>query len=161
MSVTDDGGLTWTPLRVIAQKTGKNLCEPFVLRSPDGQELCCLMRENHHKGNSMMCFSRDEGETWTAPEDTAWGLTGDRHEGVQAPDGRWVIYVYTYEGEDGLAIVDAEGTSWPQRLVRGQDFYMQPCWHPDGTRIAWVSWDHPNMPWDSTTLRMARLRFPG
>ena len=91
MSVTDDGGLTWTPLRVIAQHKDKNLCEPFVLRSPDGQELSCLMRENHHRGNSMMCFSRDEGETWSAPEDTAWGLTGDRHEGVQAPDGRWVI----------------------------------------------------------------------
>jgi len=91
MSVTDDGGLTWSPPRVIAKCTAKNLCEPFVLRSPDGQELCCLMRENRHKANSMMCFSRDEGKTWTAPVDTAWGLTGDRHLGVQAPDGRWVI----------------------------------------------------------------------
>lgn len=91
MSVTADGGLSWSPLRFIARKGGKNLCEPFVLRSPDGRELCCLMRENRHTGRSMMCFSRDEGETWTAPEDTAWGLTGDRHEGVQTADGRWVI----------------------------------------------------------------------
>jgi hypothetical protein len=91
MSVTDDGGLSWSPLRVIAQAPLKNLCEPFVLRSPDGSELCCLMRENRHTANSMMCFSRDEGQTWTEPEDTCWGLTGDRHEGVQAPDGRWVI----------------------------------------------------------------------
>lgn len=64
---------------------------PFVLRSPDGRELCCLMRENRHTARSMMCFSTDEGETWTAPVDTPWGLTGDRHEGIQAPDGRWVI----------------------------------------------------------------------
>jgi hypothetical protein len=91
MSISADGGLTWTKPRIIAKKTGKNLCEPFVLRSPDGEELCMLMRENHHLGRSMMCFSRDEGKTWTAPEDTSWGLTGDRHEGVQAPDGRWVI----------------------------------------------------------------------
>lgn len=91
MSTTADGGLTWTQPRVIAQQQGKNLCEPFALRSPDGNELCVLIRENHHTANSMMCFSRDEGETWTAPEDTSWGLTGDRHEGVQAPDGRWVI----------------------------------------------------------------------
>jgi len=91
MSTTADGGLTWTPPRVIAQQAGKNLCEPFVLRSPDGRELCCLIRENNHTATSMMCFSRDEGETWTPPEDTAWGVTGDRHEGVQAPDGRWVI----------------------------------------------------------------------
>jgi hypothetical protein len=91
MSTTADGGLTWTKPRVIAQQAGKNLCEPFVLRSPDGNEICCLMRENYHTARSMMCFSRDEGETWTAPQDTSWGLTGDRHEGVQAPDGRWVI----------------------------------------------------------------------
>lgn len=91
MSVTSDGGLTWTQPRMIARQTGKDLCEPFVLRSPDGGELCCLIRENFHTANSMMCFSRDEGETWTAPVDTAWGLTGDRHAGVQVPDGRWVI----------------------------------------------------------------------
>jgi hypothetical protein len=91
MSVTADGGLTWTQPRVIAKQAGKDLCEPFVLRSPDGNEICCLMRENLHTANSMMCFSRDEGETWTSPADTSWGLTGDRHAGVQAPDGRWVI----------------------------------------------------------------------
>ena len=91
MTLTADGGLTWSQPRVIAKQAGKDLCEPFVLRSPDGNEICCLIRENVHKGRSMMCFSRDEGETWTAPEDTSWGLTGDRHEGVQAPDGRWVI----------------------------------------------------------------------
>jgi len=78
-----------------------------------------------------------------------------------SPDGRWVLYVHTYEGTDGLAIVDAEGSDWPAKLVYGQDFYMQPCWHPDGTRIAWISWDHPHMPWDSTTLNVATLDRTG
>jgi len=91
MIVSADGGLTWGEPRIIAAKAGKDLCEPFVLRSPDGGELCCLMRENFHKGRSMMSFSRDEGATWSEPVDTPWGLTGDRHEGVQTPDGRWVI----------------------------------------------------------------------
>ncbi|WP_442507588.1 sialidase family protein [Novipirellula sp. SH528] len=90
-SITADGGLTWSEPKVVAAVEGKNPCEPFVLRSPDGKELCCLMRENTHTGNSLMMFSRDEGETWSKPVDTAWGLTGDRHMGVQAPDGRWVI----------------------------------------------------------------------
>ena len=36
-------------------------------------------------------FSKDEGKTWSHPVDTPWGLTGDRHMGVQAKDGRWVI----------------------------------------------------------------------
>ncbi len=91
MSVTKDGGSTWGPPRVVATAEKKNLCEPFALRSPDGGEIALLIRENRHTARSMMCFSRDEGKTWTKPVDTCWGLTGDRHEGVQLPDGRWVI----------------------------------------------------------------------
>ncbi len=91
MSVSDDGGFTWSPLRVVAQAEKKNLCEPFALRSDDGNEICLLIRENRHTARSMMCFSRDEGKTWTKPEDTSWALTGDRHEGVKTKDGRWVI----------------------------------------------------------------------
>jgi dipeptidyl aminopeptidase/acylaminoacyl peptidase len=83
-----------------------------------------------------------------------------------SPDGRWVVYVYTHgddpaAAEDGLAIVDAEGRFWPQKLVTGQDFYMQPCWSPDGAHLAWISWDHPQMPWDSTTLKLAALDVSG
>jgi hypothetical protein len=90
-TATKDGGCTWSEPRVVAQVAGKNPCEPFAFRSPDGGELCCLMRENTHKGYSLMMFSRDEGATWSAPVDTPWGLTGDRHMGVYAKDGRLVI----------------------------------------------------------------------
>ncbi len=41
------------------------------------------MRENKHKGDSLMMFSRDEGKTWSTPVDTPWGLTGDRHMGIR------------------------------------------------------------------------------
>ncbi len=91
MSVTHDGGESWSPIRTIARQEGKWLCEPFALRSPDGMEIAVLLRENYHKGNSMVVFSRDEGETWTKPTDTCWGLTGDRHQAVGLPDGRLVV----------------------------------------------------------------------
>jgi len=74
-----------------------------------------------------------------------------------SPDGHWLLYVHSYEGQDALALVDAEGKHWPSRLVSGEDFYMQPCWHPDGRRIAWIAWNHPNMPWDGTWLRTGKL----
>jgi hypothetical protein len=90
-TATGDGGLTWSDPVVVANVKGKKACEPFVFRSPDGNELCCLMRENNHKGRSLMMFSTDEGETWTTPVDTPWGLTGDRHIGVYTDDGRLVI----------------------------------------------------------------------
>jgi len=76
---------------VVAKVEGKDPCEPFVFRSPDGRELCCLMRENKHTGGSLMMFSGDEGKSWSTPVDTPWGLTGDRHYGVRSKDGRWVI----------------------------------------------------------------------
>lgn len=86
-----DGGFTWSEPRVVASVEGKNPCEPFVFRSPDGGELCCLLRENTHKGRSLVMFSKDEGETWSTPSDTPWGLSGDRHIGVALPDGRWIF----------------------------------------------------------------------
>jgi hypothetical protein len=90
-TTTADGGLTWSEPHVVAKVQDKNPCEPFVFRSPDGKELCCLMRENTHKGRSLVMFSADEGKTWSEPTDTPWGLTGDRHAGVQTADGRLVI----------------------------------------------------------------------
>jgi hypothetical protein len=90
-TITADGGLTWSEPRVVAAAEGKNPCEPFVFRSPDGTELCCVMRENTHKGRSLVMFSRDEGATWSTPQDTPWALTGDRHMGVFTKDDRLVI----------------------------------------------------------------------
>lgn len=72
-------------------------------------------------------------------------------------DNHWVAFVHTYEGRDVLAVVDAAGKRWPDKLAEGADFYMQPAWHPGGGAIAWVEWDHPNMPWDGTRLMYAVL----
>lgn len=74
-----------------------------------------------------------------------------------SPDGRWLLYVSSYEGEDCLAVVDSAGRGWPVKLAQGHDFFMQPRWSPDGTRIAWIAWDHPNMPWDGTELWVAEF----
>jgi len=60
-TITTDGGLTWSEPSVVASVAGKNPCEPFVFRSPDQTELCCLMRENTHRSRSLVMFSHDEG----------------------------------------------------------------------------------------------------
>ena len=90
-SITADGGFTWSPPQTVCAIPDKNPCEPFVFRSPDGTELCCIIRENTHKGRSLVMYSRDEGASWTPATDTPWGLTGDRHKGLYTADGRLVI----------------------------------------------------------------------
>jgi len=75
-----------------------------------------------------------------------------------SPDGRWLVYVHHDEdGADRIAVVDAEGRRWPQVLAEGHDFFMQPRFSPDGRHLAWIAWDHPNMPWDGTELHLAPL----
>ena len=76
-----------------------------------------------------------------------------------SPDGKWVVYVHTYERRDGLALADSSGESWPRKLVFGTDFVMQPTWHPEGEFLAYVAWDHPAMPWDGTDLHLATLAY--
>jgi dienelactone hydrolase len=46
-------------------------------------------------------------------------------------------------------------------LVSGNDFYAFPRLSPDGTRLAWLAWNHPNMPWDGTELWTAELDSHG
>ncbi|MFL0564148.1 S9 family peptidase [Microbacterium sp. 179-I 1D1 NHS] len=41
-----------------------------------------------------------------------------------------------------------------RELVAGSDFLAQPALSPDGRRLAWVAWDHPDMPWDRTEIRV-------
>jgi len=75
-----------------------------------------------------------------------------------SPDGRWLAYVFSDGETDLIGLVDAEGVDWPRQLARGADFYMQPAWHPSGNLLAWIEWNHPNMPWDGTRLVLGQLQ---
>jgi len=78
---------------------------------------------------------------------------------VTSPCGKFVLYVFSHERRDGLAVVDSSGNFWPRKVAEGRDFYMQPKWSAAGTLAAWINWDHPNMPWDGTELMLANVRL--
>ena len=82
---------------------------------------------------------------------------GDVASPTISPDGTKLLFVSSIERKDCLAIAAMDGEGWPKQLSTGADFYMQPAWHPSGKLIAWIEWDHPEMPWDGTRLMLAEL----
>jgi len=66
------------------------------------------------------------------------------------------------EAVNAIVSLDLEGDPEGGRvLVSGNDFYSSPRLSPDGTRLAWLTWNHPNMPWDGTELWVGELRADG
>ena len=92
LSCSDDGGVTWYEAATIAHDGYHRFCEGAIvlLDNPDavgGQELACILRENHHAGiPSFITFSQDSGRTWSPAQMCPFAL--DRPYGKQLPDGR-------------------------------------------------------------------------
>ena len=64
------------------------------------------------------------------------------------------------EPENTIVSIDlTDGTV--NKLISGADFYSSPCLSPDGKYLAWLSWHHPYMPWDSTYLWLAEINNDG
>ncbi len=120
-TLSDDGGLTWGEPAVIANHHSAHLCEPGVVRSPDGKQLAVLYRENSRRHNGFVSFSNDEGETWTKPREVPGALTGDRHACAYAPDGRLVI---TFRDTTLESPTKGDWVAWVGRyddIVRGRE----------------------------------------
>ncbi len=68
-----------------------------------------------------------------------------------------------HEAVNTLASLDlATGADTGSRvLVDGNDFYSSPRLSPDGSRLAWLTWNHPNMPWDGCELWVGELKADG
>ncbi|HEY7270715.1 MAG TPA: prolyl oligopeptidase family serine peptidase, partial [Dehalococcoidia bacterium] len=64
------------------------------------------------------------------------------------------------EAQNSIVSIDIE-TGEERTVADGHDFYSTPRLSPDGHRLCWLSWDHPNMPWDATELWLADLDEAG
>ena len=90
-------------------------------------------------------------EVWWICEDHTGGAQGPRTDADGAPHiERYVVAVPL----DGSA---AEDPSALRRVTPASRFVAHPRLSPDGTRLAWLSWEHPQMPWDGTALHVAPL----
>jgi dipeptidyl aminopeptidase/acylaminoacyl peptidase len=65
------------------------------------------------------------------------------------------------EPRNAIVVLDTAGGDAGTVLFGGSDFVAYPRVSPDGRRIAWIAWNHPDMPWDATTLYVANLEGGG
>jgi dipeptidyl aminopeptidase/acylaminoacyl peptidase len=65
------------------------------------------------------------------------------------------------EAQNSIVSVSCRGGVAPRVLVSGNDFYSAPRLSADGSRLAWLTWNHPNMPWDGTELWVGELARDG
>ena len=71
---------------------------------------------------------------------------------------------HTAEGREcvnAIVSINLAGDEAGTVIVSGNDFYSSPRLSPDGNHLAWLTWNHPNMPWDETELWVARLSADG
>ncbi len=116
-----DNGRTWSEPAEVGSHPEAHLCEPGIIRSPDGKQLAMLLRENSRKFNSFVTFSNDEGAMWSEPRQLPGALTGDRHVGVYAPDGRLFI---TFRDTTQESPTKGDWVAWVGRyddIVKGSE----------------------------------------
>jgi dipeptidyl aminopeptidase/acylaminoacyl peptidase len=65
------------------------------------------------------------------------------------------------EAVNTLVSLKLEGGDGGEVLVSGNNFYSSPRLSPDGSRLSWLTWNHPNMPWDGTELWVGGLEADG
>ena len=70
---------------------------------------------------------------------------------------------HSLEGEpiNTLVAIDLTNGSHQQILASGQDFYSSPALSPDGKHLAWLTWQHPDLPWYNTQLWVAAFDEAG
>jgi dipeptidyl aminopeptidase/acylaminoacyl peptidase len=80
-------------------------------------------------------------------------------------DGSLLICVRERHEDDGvvneLVALPVDGSAPPRTIAGGRDFYATPRISPDGTRLTWLSWDLPWMPWDGCEVWVADLASDG
>ncbi len=89
---------------------------------------------------------------------------GDRYADIDvAPDGLGLVCVREHhpavggEAVNEIVSMAVDASLEPTVLVSGPDFVASPRLDPTGTRLAWLQWNHPDMPWDETTLLVADI----
>jgi dipeptidyl aminopeptidase/acylaminoacyl peptidase len=102
-----------------------------------------------------------------APEPLTPEIATRYADGVADARRNRLIYVRedhrmaAHEPANEIVAINLEEGGDGERLIAGANFYSSPRVSPDGTKLAWLSWNHPNMPWDGTELWLGEISSDG
>jgi dipeptidyl aminopeptidase/acylaminoacyl peptidase len=176
----DGGDVYWVEAR--AAEAGRNV---VVRRGADGRTadvtpapFSARTRVHEYGGGAfavadgVLCFSHFGDQQVYVQE----GGAAPRSMTPAEPDRRFADFAFDRDRRRVVCVCEDHGAggeprnflvalaldgSGSRRLAEGHDFYSNPRPSPDGDRLAWLTWEHPNMPWDGTRLWVAPLRGDG
>lgn len=178
-SLGADGALYWTESRPAEQ--GRSV---IVRRSPDGTTSDLLpaphsarTRVHEYGGRSMVL---GDEQLWFVQQSDqqlyALSAAGEVSQLTAASDTRFAEPIYERKRQRLIAVAErhaADGsvsnflaaidlrTGQVTTLISGRAFYASPALAPDGSALAYLAWDHPNMPWDAADLNLLPLDAQG
>jgi dipeptidyl aminopeptidase/acylaminoacyl peptidase len=182
---TPDGALYWTEQRAAEQ--GRNV---VVRHAPDGTSVDLLpppysarTRVHEYGGRSFQLGAGQLFFVHQADQQVHQRQTdGAFRPLTAAADTRFAELVYDSRRQRLVAVAERHtadgrvdnfvttvplhaGTTAPltqaSPLIQGHDFYASPTLSPDGSRLAYLAWSHPHMPWDAAALYVATLAADG
>src|SRR5688572_6961081 len=178
--VTDDGDIYWSESRPL--EDGRSV---IMRRAFDGTISECTPPDYYvrtrvheygggaftvHRGIIYFCNFKDQHLYRQSSDGAPELLTpgeGYRYADLTVDEKRNRIICiredHTGEGEavNTIVSVDLNGNDNGTILIQGNNFYSSVRLSPDGNKIAWLTWNHPNMPWDGTELRVADVAEAG
>ncbi len=183
--VSSDGSWWWSESRpeeggrqvVLCRRPGA--AETPTVVSPEGVSVRTRVHEYGGAaftvaGGELVYVSLEDDGLWASPADggsprrlDAPPPAGEHHRyGEPQPlgTGDWIVAVrerHHAAGVDDQIVAVARSGDEPSAasvLMEGRDFFAAPRAEADGSRLAWVCWDHPDMPWDASELWIAPVR---
>ena len=144
---------------IVSRANGDILPAPWSARTRVHEMggLAWLVTSWRGQAGLLFCEASDQRLYWKVPGGQPQAITPESPDGVSwrycdmlvVGDEVWAIREADSHGAASRAIVAITADGQVRVLDDGSHFYAHLSLSPDGNHLAWISWEHPHMPWDA------------